>query len=335
MDSIYSDEMNEKEKILLKKIDWRIVPLMFLLYLLSFLDRVNIGNAKLAHLERDLGLVGNDYNWSLGIFFIGYVLFEIPSNLILFKVRPSIWIPSTMVAWGITMSLMAFVNSYSTLMITRFFLGVFEAGLVPGMVYYITLWYKRYEQSFRIGTILSGASIAGAFSGLLAYAIVNFANENSKLKGWQLVFLIDGLVTVIVAFVAYFCVEDYPEEAEWLSNEERELAISRLRKDIDDIDDIKIRSHSFEKVYVLECLKDWCNVGVAMMLSSGNAGGIIAAQIYRSKDYPHYVPGHIISSGFLLASICLCVIQYGALVRLNEMKRKKRNQIKSSGDEKI
>ncbi|CAG8546466.1 8246_t:CDS:2, partial [Scutellospora calospora] len=344
----------------------------------------------------------------------GYVLFEIPSNLILFKVRPSIWIPSTMVAWGITMTLMALVKSFYSLMVARFILGVFEAGLVPGVVYYITLWYKRYEQSFRMGIILSGAPIAGAFSGLLTYAIVSINGENSILKGWQLVF------TILVAIVSYFIIADYPEEAKWLSKEEQELAVSRLKKDVGDIDDIKIREHSFEKVYIIECLKDWelilqfihlhfiflqssmdsvsmkagnkkylfisqllvappflvggitaiivssisdrmkfrgpflialssigivgyiavlysaeRNVGIAMMLSIGNAGGIIAAQIYRSVDYPHYVPGHIIASSFLLMSICLSIIQYGTLIRLNELKKKERIKIKSLGDEKI
>lgn len=189
MDPIHSDEMREREKeqTLLRKIDLRIVPLMLLLYLLSFLDRVNIGNAKLANLERDIGLVGNEFNWSLSIFFIGYVVFEVPSNLILYKVRPSIWLPTIMIGWGITMSLMAFVKSYPALLVTRFLLGVFEAGLFPGLVYYVTIWYKRFEQSFRMGIIFSGSTIAGAFSGLLSYVIVSLTNDNSPLKGWQLV----------------------------------------------------------------------------------------------------------------------------------------------------
>ncbi|CAG8665620.1 19957_t:CDS:10 [Cetraspora pellucida] len=432
MDPFDTNEMKEKENRLLRKIDFKIVPFMLLLYLLSFLDRVNIGNAKLAHLERDLGLVGSEFNWSLSIFFIGYVVFEIPSNLVLYKVRPSIWLPTIMIAWGITMSLMAFVKSYAELLITRFFLGVFEAGLVPGIVYYITLWYRRYDQSFRMGVILSGSSIAGAFSGLLTYAIVSLTNDDSPLKGWQLIFLIDGLVTVIVAIIAYFYIADYPEEAKWLRKEERSLAVLRLKRDIDGIEYKKAREHSFDKVYIVECLTDWkvyismlillgintsvysfafyipsivngfgfdegkmslrgpfimsfasiatvgyivilysinmnsmivkyiatciiaigaspcgvltiiwlsnnlspplkCNIGVAMMISCGNCGGIIAAQIYRSVDYPNYERGHIIASCFLLAAICLCAIQYGTLIRLNELKEEKKLSIKTSG----
>ncbi|CAG8806584.1 25514_t:CDS:2 [Gigaspora margarita] len=361
MDPIHSDEMREREKeqTLLRKIDLRIVPLMLLLYLLSFLDRVNIGNAKLANLERDIGLVGNEFNWSLSIFFIGYVVFEIPSNLILYKVRPSIWLPTIMIGWGITMSLMAFVKSYAALLVTRFLLGVFEAGLFPGLVYYVTIWYKRFEQSFRMGIIFSGSTIAGAFSGLLAYVIVSLTNDNSPLKGWQLIFLIDGLVTVIAAAIAYFYIADYPEKAKWLKKEERSLVIKRLKDDVGDTDYKKPRDHTFDKGYILECLKDWkvymsmlmllgadisiysfsffvpsivngfgFNEGVAMMISVGNLGGIIAAQIYRPEDYPHYVLGHVIVSGCLLAVVCLSAIQYGILRKLNEQKSIK---IKTSG----
>ncbi|KAF0455702.1 MFS general substrate transporter [Gigaspora margarita] len=270
MDPIHSDEMREREKeqTLLRKIDLRIVPLMLLLYLLSFLDRVNIGNAKLANLERDIGLVGNEFNWSLSIFFIGYVVFEVPSNLILYKVRPSIWLPTIMIGWGITMSLMAFVKSYPALLVTRFLLGVFEAGLFPGLVYYVTIWYKRFEQSFRMGIIFSGSTIAGAFSGLLSYVIVSLTNDNSPLKGWQLIFLIDGLVTVIAAAIAYFYIVDYPEKAKWLKKEERSLVIKRLKDDVGDTDYKKPRDHTFDKGYILECLKDW-KVYMSMLMLLG------------------------------------------------------------------
>jgi hypothetical protein len=137
----------KREAILLRKMDVRLIPILALLYLMSFLDRGNIGNARLAGLEADLGLVGNQYAWTLTIFFFSYAAFEVPSNLMLKRLRPSIWLPLIMVAWGIVMTyplpleyvlmarLMGLVKSYSGLLAARFFLGLTEAGLFPGVAY--------------------------------------------------------------------------------------------------------------------------------------------------------------------------------------------------------
>ncbi|CAG8804113.1 7500_t:CDS:2, partial [Racocetra persica] len=218
--------------------------------------------------------------------------------------------PTIMISWGITVSFMAFVKSYTELMFTRALLGVFEAGLLPGIVYYITIWYKRYEQGFRMGIIISSISLGGAFSGLFAYTIASLTDENSPLKAWQLIFIIDGLVSIIVAIIAYFYITDYPEDAKWLTQEERLLAVLRLSNNLS------------------PPLK--CNIGVAMMISCGNCGGIIAGQIYRSVDYPNYVLGHSIALSTTLAAACLSAIQYVMLGRLNELK--KREKISKTSD---
>ncbi|CAG8473701.1 3806_t:CDS:10, partial [Cetraspora pellucida] len=182
---------------------------------------VNIGNAKLAHLERDLGLTGDQYNWSLGLFFVSYVIFEVPSNIILVKVKPSIWIASLMVGWGVVMVAMSFVKNYPQLVATRLLLGVFEAGLFPGVVYYITKWYKKSEQTYRIGLFFAGAMIAGAFSGLLAFAIMGLDGKFG-LSGWQ-----------------------------W---DERKIVINRLQLDSGHINTI---TTDFDKSQIFEAFKDW------------------------------------------------------------------------------
>jgi hypothetical protein len=139
----------KREAKLLRKMDIRLIPVLALLYLMSFLDRGNIGNARLAGLEKDLGLVGNQYAWTLTIFFFSYAAFEVPSNLLLKKLRPSVWLPLIMVAWGTVMTyyvrlkrlivrLMGLVKSYEGLLAARFFLGVTEAGLFPGVAYCIS-----------------------------------------------------------------------------------------------------------------------------------------------------------------------------------------------------
>jgi hypothetical protein len=123
------------EKAILRKMDLRLIPMLALLYLLSFLDRGNIGNAKIEGLTEDLGMSGAQYNWCLTVFFFTYAAFEVPSNLLLKKLRPSIWLPTIMVAWGIVMTLMGIVQSYEGLLVARVFLGVAEAGLFPGVRY--------------------------------------------------------------------------------------------------------------------------------------------------------------------------------------------------------
>lgn len=188
MDSIdISEEESHNQKSLLRKIDLKIVPLVTFLYMLSYLDRISIGNAKLEHLESDLGLIENQYNWVLCIFFFGHILFEVPSNLILYKIkhRLSIWISVIMLACGIIMILMIFVKNFLMIMIARFFLGFFEAGLIPGMIYYITIWYKRSEQNSRVSAVLWGPTFAGALSGLLSYAIISLLDSKAGLSGWQ------------------------------------------------------------------------------------------------------------------------------------------------------
>ncbi|GBB85090.1 hypothetical protein RclHR1_11670004 [Rhizophagus clarus] len=236
-------EDKESEKKLLRKIDLRIMPLLTLLYLLSFLDRVNIGNAKLAHLEEDVGLVGTQFNWCLSIFFIGYTLFEIPSNLVLVKTNPSKWIPFIMILWGLVMTLMAFV-SFS-------FRSACESGLFPGAVYYITTWYKRSETNSRIAILFMGNSFAGSFSGLLAYVIIRL-DGSLRLKGWQWLFLIEGMITIIVSIFSYFFLSNYPEKTKWLSDEERKFAVGRLRNDAG-----KAHTEHFDKKQIYAALTDW------------------------------------------------------------------------------
>ena len=155
----------------LRKMDLRLIPMLALLYLLSFLDRGNIGNARIEGLTDTLHMTGPEYNWCLTVFFFTYCVFEVPSNLLLKRLRPSVWLPSIMVAWGTVMTLMGIVQGYHGLFVARLFLGITEAGLYPGVAYYITMWYCREEAQFRQALFFSAASVAGAFSGLLAYAI--------------------------------------------------------------------------------------------------------------------------------------------------------------------
>ncbi|KAG0052483.1 hypothetical protein BGZ83_002513 [Gryganskiella cystojenkinii] len=210
-----------------RKIDWHLIPLISILYLCSFLDRVNIGNAKVAGLATDIALTPSQYNWALSIFFVGYVIFEIPSNILLKKIGPRRWITIVMLAWGVIMMAMAAVKDYKGLLAARFFLGLTESGLFPGSVYLISLWYTRGEQALRNGLFFSTATMAGAFGGVLAYGIAQMEGVQG-LHGWQWIFILEGLPTVLLTVVVYLYLPDFPSTAPFLSQEEKDLAVRRL-----------------------------------------------------------------------------------------------------------
>ncbi|KAJ4412117.1 hypothetical protein N0V82_008828 [Gnomoniopsis sp. IMI 355080] len=216
------------EKKILRKMDLRLIPVLALLYLLSFLDRGNIGNAKIEGLQEDLGLRSYEYNWCLTAFFFTYAAFEVPSNLLLKKLRPSRWLPAIMVAWGLVMTLMGIVQNYHGLLAARLFLGVAEAGLYPGVAYYLTMWYCRHEIQFRQAMFFSAASVAGAFSGLLAFGISKMDGVGN-LAGWRWIFILEGIATVLVAFASFWLLHDFPETATFLTEEERAFVVYRLK----------------------------------------------------------------------------------------------------------
>ncbi|KAM0457996.1 hypothetical protein ACHAPV_001363 [Trichoderma viride] len=216
------------EKKVLRKMDMRLIPMLAALYLLSFLDRGNIGNAKIEGLQEDLNMTPGQYNWCLTVFFFTYAAFEVPSNLLLKKLRPSRWLPLIMVCWGVVMTLMGLVQSFRGLVVARLFLGVTEAGLFPGVAYYLTLWYCRHEIQFRQALFFSAASVAGAFSGLLAFGISKMDGVGG-LAGWRWIFILEGIATVLVAASAFFLLFDFPETATFLTEEERAFVIHRLK----------------------------------------------------------------------------------------------------------
>ena len=176
---------------------------------LCFLDRTNIGNARLDHLEKDLHLRGIQYNDCLAILFPFYIAAEIPSNMMMKRIRPAIWLTFIMFFWSVAMIGQGFVKNYSGLMATRVFLGVFEGGLFPGVNYYITQWYVRSECGFRMALFFSAATLAGAFGGILARGIAEMNGVGGK-AAWAWIFILEGLMSIIVSVVAYWAIYDYP-----------------------------------------------------------------------------------------------------------------------------
>ncbi|KAI0640891.1 MFS general substrate transporter [Trametes meyenii] len=214
------DKSHVDPRKVFRKLDWRLLPFVSLLYLLSFLDRTNIGNAKVAGLAADLHLTGLQYNLCAAIFFIPYCFFEEFGDEV----------PIIMICWGVVMVSMAFVKNFAGLITARVFLGMTEAGLFPGVTFYLCCWYPRAAQAQRVGIFLSAATVAGAFGGLLAFAIEKMDGIGG-LRGWSWIFLLEGLLTIIVAAISYFAMYDYPENATFLTPVERAWLIDTLKAD--------------------------------------------------------------------------------------------------------
>ncbi|KAK7030408.1 hypothetical protein VNI00_014152 [Paramarasmius palmivorus] len=212
------------------KIDLYIIPTVSILYLFCFIDRANIGNARLAGLERDLGLKGYDYNTLLSIFYVSYIIFEIPSNMACKYFGPGWFLPTISLGFGLCSIGTAFVTNLGAACGVRFLLGAFEAGMLPGIAYYMSRWYRHSELAFRLALYIAMAPLAGAFGGLLASAILKLPSFGG-LREWRMIFAIEGIITVGLAIIGFFTLTDRPETAVWLTEAEKSLAISRVKSE--------------------------------------------------------------------------------------------------------
>ncbi|OBR05506.1 MFS transporter [Colletotrichum higginsianum IMI 349063] len=217
-----------KEIALVKKLDAYIIPILWLMYLFNFLDRNAIINARLNGLEKDLGLVGTQYNTCVSILFVGYICGQIPSNMILSRVRPSWYMAGFCMAWSVVSLLTFKVNSYSGMIACRFFLGITEAPFYPGALYIISMFYTRKEVATRMSLFYTGNMLASSFSGLIAAGIFAGLDGSMGLAGWQWLFIIQGAVSIGVAVAALFLLPDHPLTTRWLTPEQRQLAHNRI-----------------------------------------------------------------------------------------------------------
>lgn len=209
------------------KVTWRLIPFLFLCYVVAYLDRVNVGFAKLQMLS-DLKFSETIYGLGAGIFFVGYFLFEVPSNIILSKTGPRVWIARIMVTWGVISSAMMFVTSVEAFYVLRFFLGVAEAGFFPGIILYLTYWYPAHRRGRIIALFMTAIAFAGVIGSPLSGWIMKSFSGVNGWAGWQWLFLLEGVPSVIVGIWVLFYLDDSVNEAKWLSDEGKLL----IEKDI-------------------------------------------------------------------------------------------------------
>ncbi|BFZ64862.1 hypothetical protein YB2330_006015 [Saitoella coloradoensis] len=222
------EERKSIEARLLRKVDLRMMPLLVLIYILNYLDRNGIAQARLQGLERDTGLVGKEYNTVISILYAGYILCQVPSNLFLSKSKPSVFLPACMIVWAIVSGATAATHNYAGLVVVRFFLGIVEAPFFPGALYLLSSWYTPRELGQRTALLYSGSLLSGAFGGLISAGILKGMQGAGGLDAWRWLFIIEGLMTIVVAVVAIFILPDFPATTKWLTEEERIIAQYRL-----------------------------------------------------------------------------------------------------------
>ncbi|CCT61143.1 hypothetical protein IAQ61_005038 [Plenodomus lingam] len=236
----------EAEAKMRRKIDIRLLPMVILMYIMNYLDRNNIAAVRLAGLQDELNLSSVQYQTTVSILFVGYILMQIPSNLFLNKTgKPAIYLPVCMIVWGIISGATGAVQNFGGLVACRFFLGFVEAAYFPGCLFYLSTWYTRKELGLRTAVLYSGSLISGAFGGLITAGITSNMDYTSGLRAWRWVFILEGIITVVIACVAFFILPNFPRTTSWLTEEERQLAVYRLEEDIGEDDWTSTESQSF------------------------------------------------------------------------------------------
>jgi len=224
-----ADALSLEDK-LYRKVNWRIVPLFILCFLFAYLDRVNISFAKL-QMQADLGFSDTIYGLGASLFFVGYFLFEVPSNMLLHRIGARVWIARIMVTWGITSACMMFVQSEFWFYTLRFLIGVMEAGFVPGVLYFFTQWYPSNRRGRVNAYFKSSICLCGIVGGPLAGLILGHFDGVMGMAGWKWLFLLEGLPSVLLGFVVFWLVSDRIEDAPWLSTEEKQLMAQRMAEE--------------------------------------------------------------------------------------------------------
>lgn len=300
-----------EDKKLMRKVDLRTIPWLAVLYLLAFLDRANVGNAKIEGLLPALHMTDAQYALGLTLFFVSYAVFEVPSNMLLKKLTPRIWLSTLTVLFGINATLLGVSFNHQSFIAARWFLGIFEAGLFPGVNYYLSTWYKRNEFGLRSALFFSAATASGAFGGLLAAGISKMSGA-AGVGGWAWIFILEGIVTVVAGVMSFWIIVDFPSDAKFLSERERAQVLWRLAQDQ------QMSAARHEKFSIRRVLSGFWDVKtiLCMIIYAGAlcplyAFSLFIPTIIKSLGYTniqaqlHTVPVYIVA--------CFCTIVVGFL----------------------
>jgi len=297
---------NEQDSVLYNRIAWRLLPFLFVLYIIAFLDRVNVGFAKL-QMAADIGLSDLAFGFGAGVFFIGYCLCEIPSNMMLQKVGARFWITRIMVMWGLLSVSMLFVQTPNQFYVLRFLLGMAEAGFYPGVVLYMTYWFPSYARSQGMAWFNLGIAMAGVIGSPLSGWIMQTFAGVGGMAGWQWLFLLEGMPAVILGIVVFFYLDDRPGKVHWLSAEQNARVVRQLAEQRSAQEQAGA-GHNFRAAFVNKDL--WRLIYVNFALLCGTYGvSFWLPQIVRNLGIESLTQtGFIAAIPFAVASVVMILV---------------------------
>jgi MFS family permease len=286
------------------KVRRRLIPFLILCYFSAYLDRVNIGFAAL-RMNEDLGIGPEAFGFTAGIFFLGYCLFEVPSNILLVRFGAGAWIARIMITWAIVSAATAFVSGAASLSIMRFCLGIAEAGFFPGIVYYLTHWIPSRDRASVISMFMTAVPISNLIGAPLSGAILDMTDGLAGLKGWQWLFLIEAATAFLLGCAAYVVLTERPEDAEWLSEEERNALTASLAED-------NVSSHLTASPPTLSAaLTDWRILGLSLVYFGIVAGmyglSFWLPQIVKAFALNNTLTGVVTAIPYVFASLAMFV----------------------------
>jgi ACS family tartrate transporter-like MFS transporter len=276
------------ERTVLRKVALRLVPFLFLLYVINILDRTNVSFARLRMLS-DLGMSETVYGIGAGIFYIGYIVFEVPSNLILHRVGARRWISRIMVTWGLISMCTMFVTGALSFYLLRILLGVAEAGFFPGIILYLSYWIPMRERARAVAWFMTASPLSGVIGGPISGAVLQYMDNVGGLKGWQWLFVVEGVPSVLLGVVTWYYLTDRPVEARWLEPHERRWLSARMSQEEQRRQNLhgltRLRALADKRIYLLILLYFTVAMGT-------NGFGFFAPAILQSQ-FPDRSPAQI------------------------------------------
>jgi ACS family tartrate transporter-like MFS transporter len=298
MSDIAAPALSLLEQRAIRKITWRLIPFLMLLYFVAFLDRINVGFAALT-MNKDVGLTSEMFGLGAGIFFLGYFVFEVPSTVILHKVGARFWIGRVMITWGLVSIAMAFTRGPISFYVLRFLLGLAEAGFFPGIILYLSYWFPANHRSAVTAMFMAAAPLAGLIGSPVSGALMEL-NGWLGLQGWQWLFLLEGIPALVLGFITFRFLTDRPADAAWLTAEERDWLSSAIRREQTEMKDP--RSHS-----AWRALADWKVLALSLAYFGTSAGlytiGFWAPLIVKGLGFSVFHVGLLVAIPNLIAVV--------------------------------
>ncbi|KAG4426706.1 hypothetical protein IFR04_000137 [Cadophora malorum] len=304
-------EYAAKQKKLVRRIDMRLMPCLILMIVMNYLDRNALANARIQGLDVDLGLKGNQFNTAISVLFAGYIALQIPSNAFITRTRPSIYLPTCMIIWGIVSTSTAAVQNFTGLVLVRFFLGFVEAPYFPGALFLLSSWYTREELALRTSILYAGSLLSGGFGGLIGAGVESGLDGSMGLESWRWLFIIEGSITIFIAFCAIFVIPDFPHTTAWLSPEERALATKRLQDTSGSHDTERGSIFSGVRMAVLD-YKAWLLALVIIAKTSAGAVTSFIPTLVKTFGYTKVQTLLLVAPPYVFATIIALTVSYSS-----------------------